>query len=162
LEETSHEQTHLDTEIRNSLESHRAGTLKSQKPNLIFQQETNVDPTQGMAFVAQEVDKIKTSLGSEMNQIQQLLRKQEEDMKTEMQKLISITSESEAERKKAVDEIRTLKETLERQKKEQADMEWEHISRTMHWRNTIDQLEQLNPQGPIKLKTILTGDYYGD
>ena len=35
-------------------------------------------------------------------------------MKSEMQKLISITTESEAERKNAVNEIRLLKETLER------------------------------------------------
>jgi hypothetical protein len=128
---------------------------------LIFQQETNVDPdpTSSMAFVASEVDKIKNSLGSEMNQIQTMLKKQEEDMKAEMQKLINITTESELERKKAVDEIKNLKENLERQKKEQADAEWEHISRTMHWRNTIDQLEQLSPSKNIRLKTLVTGDY---
>lgn len=113
--------------------------------------------------MSSEVEKIKSSLGSEMTQIQQLLKKQEEDMKSEMEKLIKITQESEAERLKAVQEIRQLKENFERQKREQSDLEWEHISRTLHWRNTIDQLDQLSPQkSGIKLKTILTGGYYGD
>ena len=75
-----------------------------------------------------------------------LMKKQEDDMKTEMQKLIKITKDSETERLKAVEEIRALKEGYERQKKEQSDLEWEHISRTLHWRNTMDQLEQFSPE----------------
>lgn len=84
-------------------------------------------------------------------------------MKDEVQRLIKITQDSEADRKKAVEEIRELKENLEKQKKEQSDLEWEHISRTIHWRNTIDQLEQLTPErSNIKLKTVLNGNLYGE
>jgi hypothetical protein len=42
-------------------------------------------------------------------------------------------------------------------------LEWEHISRTIHWRNTIDQLEQLTPErSNIKLKTVFNGNLYGE
>lgn len=56
-------------------------------------------------------------------------------MKAEIDRLIKITQDSEAERKRAVEEIKQLKEDVEKHRRAQQDIEWENISRTLHWQD---------------------------
>lgn len=92
-----------------------------------------------------------------MYNLQQTIVKQDDSLKTEMDRLIKLTEESEKERKKAVDEIKRLKDEFKRQRKEQSDIEWENVSRTLHWKNNMEELNFLTPEkSGLKLKTAVS------
>ena len=99
-----------------------------------------------------------------MGEIREMVSGQEQQMKSEVNRLIKLTEESERDRMKAIQEIKNLRDAFQRQKEREADTEWEQVSRRFHWNNSLEQLKNLSPDRPnIKLKTILdTSNYRGD
>lgn len=64
----------------------------------------------------EKVDKIKDSVKGEMDEIKQVISKQDRTVRAEVEKLIQMTKDSEQERKHAIDEIKSLRDAYRKQK----------------------------------------------
>ena len=64
-------------------------------------------------------------------------------MRQEVDRLIGIQRRNEQDKMQAVKEVKELKDAIERERKDEADREWNTVSRTLHWRKGMSEIDKL-------------------